>query len=349
MTSCHALRACARAGRSRAARLPAPTSADDGDESGRTRSGEVVLVTHESFHLPEDAGEAVRGGVRLPLDVRAAGDAGALTNKLVAHQGQPDRRRRVRRRQHLRLPRARRGGLRAVRRRACRRAPRSTSSPGDDDASGSTPVDNGERVRQRRRHLVRRRSDLAPPASLDDLADPAYRDLFVTPGARRELAGLAFLLATIAAYGEDGWPDYWTDLLGQRREAHRRAGRTPTTSTSPRAAARATARSCCPTTPRRRSPSPKGGDHDQRAARHLLPPGGVRRRARRRRQPRRRRGAGRLPAQPEVQAALPESMYVFPVDAGAALPAGLGGVRRAADRPARGRPGRDRRRTATTG
>ena len=42
---------------------------------------------------------------------------------------------------------------------------------------------------------------------------PAYKDLFVTPGATTSSPGLAFLLATIAAYGEDGWQDYWTRLM----------------------------------------------------------------------------------------------------------------------------------------
>ncbi len=42
---------------------------------------------------------------------------------------------------------------------------------------------------------------------------PAYKDLFVTPGATTSSPGLAFLLATIAAYGADGWQDYWSQLL----------------------------------------------------------------------------------------------------------------------------------------
>ena len=42
---------------------------------------------------------------------------------------------------------------------------------------------------------------------------PAYKDLFVTPGATTSSPGLAFLLATIAAYGEDGWQDYWSQLM----------------------------------------------------------------------------------------------------------------------------------------
>jgi thiamine transport system substrate-binding protein len=56
-----------------------------------------------------------------------------------------------------------------------------------------------------------------PPRTLDDLTDPAYADLMVTPGASTSSPGMAFLLATIAAYG-DGWQDYWTDLLANGLE-----------------------------------------------------------------------------------------------------------------------------------
>jgi thiamine transport system substrate-binding protein len=54
---------------------------------------------------------------------------------------------------------------------------------------------------------------VAEPQTLDDLVKPAYRDLFVTPGATTSSPGLAFLLATVAAYGADGWQDYWTRLM----------------------------------------------------------------------------------------------------------------------------------------
>jgi thiamine transport system substrate-binding protein len=53
---------------------------------------------------------------------------------------------------------------------------------------------------------------LTPPRGLDDLTEPAYRDLFVVPGATTSSPGLAFLLATIAEYG-DGWPSYWQRLM----------------------------------------------------------------------------------------------------------------------------------------
>jgi thiamine transport system substrate-binding protein len=55
-------------------------------------------------------------------------------------------------------------------------------------------------------------SGLAVPETLDDLADPAYADLLVVENPATSSPGMAFLLATIDEYGEDGWSDYWTAL-----------------------------------------------------------------------------------------------------------------------------------------
>ncbi len=53
---------------------------------------------------------------------------------------------------------------------------------------------------------------LAPPADLDALADPAYKDLLVVENPASSSPGLAFLLATVVKYGDDGWTDYWKRL-----------------------------------------------------------------------------------------------------------------------------------------
>ncbi len=55
--------------------------------------------------------------------------------------------------------------------------------------------------------------ELPPPADLTDLTDPAYRGLTVVMNPATSSPGLAFLLATIAEFGEDGWEDYWQDLV----------------------------------------------------------------------------------------------------------------------------------------
>jgi thiamine transport system substrate-binding protein len=54
--------------------------------------------------------------------------------------------------------------------------------------------------------------DLDPPGTLDDLIAPPYRGLTVVLNPATSSPGLAFLLATIAQYGEDGYRDYWRAL-----------------------------------------------------------------------------------------------------------------------------------------
>jgi thiamine transport system substrate-binding protein len=50
------------------------------------------------------------------------------------------------------------------------------------------------------------------PRSLADLTKPAYRKLLVVESPVSSSPGLAFMLATIAATGADGWQDYWKEL-----------------------------------------------------------------------------------------------------------------------------------------
>ena len=50
------------------------------------------------------------------------------------------------------------------------------------------------------------------PRTLADLVKPAYRDLTVTEKPSTSSTGLAFLLATVARYGDSGWQDYWRKL-----------------------------------------------------------------------------------------------------------------------------------------
>ena len=80
---------------------------------------------------------------------------------------------------------------------------------------------------------------------------------------------------------------------------------------------------------------PKGGDEadDQRAARHLLPAGGVRRCAEGCAEPEGRAGVYRLHGAEAFQEALPDNMYVFPVDPDAPLPADWVKCAKVAPRP----------------
>jgi thiamine transport system substrate-binding protein len=54
--------------------------------------------------------------------------------------------------------------------------------------------------------------NLPVPQTLDDLKKPEYKGLLVTENPATSSPGMAFLLATIKQYGEDGYIQYWKDL-----------------------------------------------------------------------------------------------------------------------------------------
>jgi len=187
-----------------------------GDDNASDDAGErVVLVTHESFVMSEELQQQFEEESGYDLVVKASGDAGALTNKLVLTKDDPT------------------GdavfgidntfGSRAIDEGVL--APYAAQLPegaadfaleGDDDHD-LTPVDTGN-VCVNVDDTWFAAHGVPEPKTLEDLTAPAYRDLFVTPGATTSSPGLAFLLATIAEYGEDGWQDYWTRLMDNGAE-----------------------------------------------------------------------------------------------------------------------------------
>lgn len=82
---------------------------------------------------------------------------------------------------------------------------------GSDDRDRLTPVDHGA-VCVNVDLAWFDRTGLEAPATLEDLTLPKYRDLTVVPGATGSTTGLLFLLATMDQY-DDEWPDYWSRLV----------------------------------------------------------------------------------------------------------------------------------------
>lgn len=52
----------------------------------------------------------------------------------------------------------------------------------------------------------------AAPITLNDLTEPQYKGMLVVENPATSSPGLAFLLGTVAAFG-DSWPDYWRQLV----------------------------------------------------------------------------------------------------------------------------------------
>ncbi|MEJ5255123.1 MAG: thiamine ABC transporter substrate-binding protein [Acidimicrobiales bacterium] len=73
-----------------------------------------------------------------------------------------------------------------------------------------TPIDVGDVCVNYDRAFFRAKG-LPVPETMEDLADPRYRDLLVVENPATSTPGLAFLLATRAVFG-DGWLDYWRAL-----------------------------------------------------------------------------------------------------------------------------------------
>src|SRR5690606_36659598 len=59
-------------------------------------------------------------------------------------------------------------------------------------------------------------ADVPDDLDLDDLVDGRFAGEFVTQNPETSSPGFAFLIATIAKYGEDGWEDYWQRLRENR-------------------------------------------------------------------------------------------------------------------------------------
>ncbi len=176
----------------------------DGTESG----GTVVLLTHESWALPKKLIRSFEDESGYTLEVEAAGDAGTLTNKLVLTAGAPAG--------DVAFGVDNTFATRALDADVFQDAEVSPAPGAEAYAlpEGSDrllPVDSASVCVNIDTDWFSAH-DVTPPRTLDDLAKPAYHDLLVTPGAATSSTGMAFLLATIAKYGDD-WPDYWSALL----------------------------------------------------------------------------------------------------------------------------------------
>jgi thiamine transport system substrate-binding protein len=81
-----------------------------------------------------------------------------------------------------------------------------------DEGYRALPVDFGD-VCLNYQKAYFEENKLAPPDSLEDLIDPAYKGLLTVENPATSSPGLAFLLTTIGHFGEDGYLDYWLALV----------------------------------------------------------------------------------------------------------------------------------------
>jgi len=81
-----------------------------------------------------------------------------------------------------------------------------------DPQHRALPVDYGDVCLNYDKAYFAQRN-LPPPQNLVDLLKPEYKSLLVVENPATSSPGLAFLLATIGQFGEDGYLDYWEGLV----------------------------------------------------------------------------------------------------------------------------------------
>lgn len=180
----------------------------DGSAADDAANEEVVLVTHESFTLPDEVIAKFEADTGLTLNQVPQGDAGQLTNKLVLTKDSPTG--------DVAFGVDNTFASRALDEGVFAESDVELPSGAEDYAleEGSdalVPVDNGNVCVNIDKEWFAKQQ-VAPPTSFADLTKPAYKDLFVIPGAPTSSPGMAFLLATIDEYG-DAWTGYWEDLM----------------------------------------------------------------------------------------------------------------------------------------
>ena len=188
----------------------APASAQRADETvaeGDNLSGTTVtLLTHDSFNLSPETLEAFTESTGIKVEQLASGDAGVLVAQACLTAGEPlgdvlfgiD---------NTFLQRGLDCGIFEP-----YASPGLADVPDHFELDGEhrvTPIDFGDVCLNY--WVGSFDGSPPPPSSLDDLIDPAYADMLAVQSPETSSPGLAFLLATIARYG-DGWEDYWAAL-----------------------------------------------------------------------------------------------------------------------------------------
>jgi thiamine transport system substrate-binding protein len=183
---------------------------EDADDDAVATDGDVTLrlLTHDSFDVTEEVLASFTEETGIDVEVVPSGDAGTVVNQaiLTADAPQGDLLFGV---DTTFLSRALDEDLfLPYTSPRLERVP-AELQPGDERV---TPVDVGD-VCLNYDVAAFEDGDVPPPESLDDLVDPAYEGMTVVMNPATSSPGLAFVLATVQEYGDDGWLTYWEELV----------------------------------------------------------------------------------------------------------------------------------------
>lgn len=174
-----------------------------------TQSSSLTVMTHDSFAASESVIAAFESQHQVKVQFLKAGDVGSALNKAILSKGSP-------------LADVFYGVDNTFLSRALAEdifepyaSPLLKEIPDAfklDSQNRALPVDYGDVCLNYDRAYFADKG-LQPPQTLDDLLKPEYKSLLVVQNAALSSPGLAFLLATIGVYGEEGYLDYWKKLV----------------------------------------------------------------------------------------------------------------------------------------
>ncbi|GAB2461147.1 thiamine ABC transporter substrate-binding protein [Xylanimonas ulmi] len=182
------------------------------DAASGAASDTVTLITHDSWAVSEDVLAAFERESGLTVKQVPMGDAGTLANQVVLTKDSP-------------LGDVVFGIDNTFASRVVDAGALEPYTPAGLDASAQpyvlgdgalTPIDRGD-VCLNTDVAWFEEHDLPEPTTLEDVAKPEYKDLLVALNPASSSPGMAFLLATIGAFGDDGydgtgWTGYWAAL-----------------------------------------------------------------------------------------------------------------------------------------
>lgn len=168
----------------------------------------LTVITHDSFSVSEEVVAAFESANNAKVTFLQSGDAGAVLNKAILTKDAP-------------LADVLFGVDNTFLSRALEAdifEPYASPALADipaafqlDPSNRALPVDYGDVcINYDKAYFAE--NALAVPGSLEDLTQPEYANLLVVQNPATSSTGLAFLLATVAHFGEDGYLNYWRAL-----------------------------------------------------------------------------------------------------------------------------------------
>lgn len=172
----------------------------------------LTLLTHDSFNVSESVLSAFETATGIKVQILRSGDAGTMLNQAILSKANPlgdvlfgvD---------NTFLGRALDADLFVAYESSLLETIPETFRL--DPQNRVTPVDFGD-VCLNYDKAYFEQADLPLPESLQDLTQPEYKGLLVVQNPATSSPGLAFLLATVAVFGETGeytYLDFWRDLV----------------------------------------------------------------------------------------------------------------------------------------